>query len=188
MDYKSMLSKLSIIQLKQIIKQYMTAVKIVVSKKSKEELIEHILKHTEFRNNKITIKSHDDVDIETPKMKEKKQKMVQSKAPKVEQFVESKPPKRAEPIVKKTKDEQKKEADELIMKMAQRSANRIKSLLIEFEKDKMNKTKRKALARAFDNASASTRAVLRKEKNIFEKLQKISNDVKMDLDTKKKSV
>jgi hypothetical protein len=57
MEYENMLKKLSIKDLKSLIKTYMKEIKITITGKKKKELVEHILKHTEFKNNKITLKS-----------------------------------------------------------------------------------------------------------------------------------
>jgi hypothetical protein len=70
-DYKKMLNSLDVKGLKGFVKQYMGHLKITVSKKTKAELIEHIMKHTELKNNKVVLK---DVEFDTPKKSERKPK------------------------------------------------------------------------------------------------------------------
>jgi hypothetical protein len=55
--YKNLLNNLDIKTLKKLISVYMKHVKITISKKTKNELIEHILKHTELKDNKIISKN-----------------------------------------------------------------------------------------------------------------------------------
>jgi hypothetical protein len=57
MEYENMLKKLSIKDLKSLIKTYMKEIKITITGKKKKELVQHILNNTEFKNNKITLKS-----------------------------------------------------------------------------------------------------------------------------------
>jgi hypothetical protein len=75
-DYKKMLNSLDMKTLKGFVKQYMSHLKITTSKKTKDELIEHIMKHTELRNGKVVLK---DVEFDTPKAKTKEIKEVKDK-------------------------------------------------------------------------------------------------------------
>lgn len=56
MDYEKLLNNLSVKELKDIVKLYMKEVKIVYSKMKKDELIQHILKHTSFDGQSIKSK------------------------------------------------------------------------------------------------------------------------------------
>jgi hypothetical protein len=94
-DYKKMLNSLDILSLKSFIRKYMSHVKILVSKKKKEELIEHIMKHTELRNGKVVLKSGE-FDIPAKVKKEIKE---------VKEVKEKEPKKVKEPKVEKTKRE-----------------------------------------------------------------------------------
>lgn len=73
MNYKDFLNSQSVDQLKNIIRTYMSKVKIVMSKKKKEELIEHIMMHTNYVNNKIVLKEH---SFDIPAKQEVKKKEV----------------------------------------------------------------------------------------------------------------
>lgn len=55
-EYKDILNKLTISDLKELIRRYMKEVKIKITGLKKEELIEHILKHTEYKDKKIVSK------------------------------------------------------------------------------------------------------------------------------------
>ena len=94
-DYKKMLNSLDVLSLKAFIRKYMSNVKIIVSKKKKEELIEHIMKHTELRNGKVVLKSGE-FDIPAKVKKEIKE---------VKEVKEKEPKKVKEPKVEKTKRE-----------------------------------------------------------------------------------
>jgi len=58
MNYEQYLNSLSITNIKKIVSHYNKFVKIVASKKTKEELIQHLLKHTDYdqKTKNITIK------------------------------------------------------------------------------------------------------------------------------------
>lgn len=56
-EYKKHLNSLTVKSLKELIKKYMNHVKIIVSKKTKNQLIEHIMEHTELKNNMIVLKN-----------------------------------------------------------------------------------------------------------------------------------
>jgi hypothetical protein len=58
MEYKDKLMMLNLKELKAFIKDYNLQMKIVMTKKKKEELIAEILKHTDYQNGKVIIKSH----------------------------------------------------------------------------------------------------------------------------------
>jgi hypothetical protein len=58
MEYKDKLMMLNLKELKAFIKGYNLQMKIVMTKKKKEELIAEILKHTDYQNGKVIIKSH----------------------------------------------------------------------------------------------------------------------------------
>lgn len=58
MEYKDKLMLLNVTELKKLIKDYSLQTKIVMAKKKKEELIAEILKHTDYQNGKVIIKSH----------------------------------------------------------------------------------------------------------------------------------
>lgn len=69
-EYKNMLKKLNVKDLKHFISVYMSHVKIKVSGKKKQELIEHILTHTDLINGKIKIKdSVFDIPVNTKDIK-----------------------------------------------------------------------------------------------------------------------
>lgn len=70
-EYKELLNSLPVKILKKFIRNYMAHVKIIVSKKTKKELIEHILKHTELKGDKIFNKSF---SLDIPKEPEKKKR------------------------------------------------------------------------------------------------------------------
>lgn len=57
MEYKNYLNSLTITNIKKICSHFNKHIKIVVSKKTKDELIEHLIKHTQKdRSGNITIK------------------------------------------------------------------------------------------------------------------------------------
>jgi hypothetical protein len=57
MEYKNYLSSLTVTNIKKICSYFNKHIKIVISKKTKDELIEHLLEHTEKdRNGNIIIK------------------------------------------------------------------------------------------------------------------------------------
>lgn len=58
MEYKDKLMMLNLKELKAFIKGYNLQMKIVMTKKKKEELIAEILKHTDYQNGEVIIKSH----------------------------------------------------------------------------------------------------------------------------------
>jgi hypothetical protein len=97
-DYKKLLNALTLTNIKALVRTYISHVKIVMSKKSKDELIEHIMKHTELVDGKIKTKpiSFDMVKNKEKVVKEKKEK------PKKD---DEKPKK----VVKEKKDKKKEE-------------------------------------------------------------------------------
>jgi hypothetical protein len=58
MEYERKLNLLNVKELKAFIKGYNLQMKIVMTKKKKEDLIMEILKHTDYQNGKVIIKSH----------------------------------------------------------------------------------------------------------------------------------
>jgi len=72
-NYKELLNVLTVKQLKTLIRDYMNHMKITVSKKKKNELISHLLEHTEIRNEKIVLKDNFKRDLPKPNEKVKKQ-------------------------------------------------------------------------------------------------------------------
>lgn len=70
MDYENFLKTLSIKELKTLIKKYTSHVKILVTKKTKSQLIEHLLMHTELKNNKVVTKKIDIGDLPEKTKKE----------------------------------------------------------------------------------------------------------------------
>jgi hypothetical protein len=92
-DYRNLLNLLDISSLKAFVKKYMTHVKILVSKKKKEELIEHIMEHTELRDGKVFLKLGE-FDIPYKVAKEKKKEEPKKEEPKEEPKEEEKKPRR----------------------------------------------------------------------------------------------
>ena len=74
MDYENFLKTLSIKELKTLIKKYTSHVKILVTGKTKSQLIEHLLMHTELKNNKVVTKKIDIGDLPQKTKKEEKKK------------------------------------------------------------------------------------------------------------------
>ena len=76
--YEDFLKKLSVKELKTIVKAYLKHVNIKLTKVKKGELIEHLLKHTEFENGEIVTKSDliQDLDLDdvVSDIEEKKKK------------------------------------------------------------------------------------------------------------------
>jgi hypothetical protein len=70
MDYESFLKTLSVKELKSLIKRYITHIKILTSKKTKSQLIEHLLMHTELKENKVVTKKINIGDLPQKQKKE----------------------------------------------------------------------------------------------------------------------
>ena len=88
MEYKDKLNLLSVTELRKFIKDYNLQMKIVMTRKKKDELITEILKHTKLENGKVSIISHNiDGNIEPkPKaIKESKPKAIKEPIKKVEE-------------------------------------------------------------------------------------------------------
>ena len=94
-DYKKLLNALTLTNIKGLVRTYISHVKFTVAKKSKDELIEHIMKHTELVGGKVKTKS---VSFDMVKNKEKvvKEKVVKEKVKK-------------EKVVKEKKEKAKKD-------------------------------------------------------------------------------
>jgi hypothetical protein len=75
-SYSFFLKNLTSDVLKKIIRTYMSHVKIIVSKKTKNELIDHILEHTILEGDKIITKKS---TFNVPEIKKKVSKKVESK-------------------------------------------------------------------------------------------------------------
>jgi hypothetical protein len=132
-DYKKLLNALTLTNIKALVRTYISHVKIVMSKKSKDELIEHIMKHTELVDGKVKTKpiSFDMVknkekvvkekkekpkkDDEKPKkvVKEKKEKKEEEKKEKMKEFDETFALKRAQPKMTKEEYAEQAKQDEL---------------------------------------------------------------------------
>jgi len=92
MEYKDKLMMLNLKELKAFIKGYNLQMKIVMTKKKKEELIAEILKHTDYQNGKVIIKSHSiDGNVETKPKGVKPKKEVMKVEPKKEVMKEEEP-------------------------------------------------------------------------------------------------
>ncbi len=76
--YEEHLKKCNIQTLKQIIKKYMTHVKILVTGKSKGVLIQHILQHTKLIDGRIYLKP---INFDVPGLTDKKEKRKVTKKP-----------------------------------------------------------------------------------------------------------
>jgi hypothetical protein len=85
MEYKDKLMMLNLKELKAFIKGYNLQMKIVMTKKKKEELIAEILKHTDYKNGTVIIKSHPiEGSVETKPKVVKPKKEVMKVEPKKE--------------------------------------------------------------------------------------------------------
>jgi hypothetical protein len=75
-EYRDFLNKMSVSDIKKLIKAYMADVKITMSKKNKKQLIDILLEHTDLINGEITTKKIeidiDDIINEKEVKKEKK--------------------------------------------------------------------------------------------------------------------
>lgn len=69
-EYKNFLNSLSLNAIKKFIKTYMAHVKIVMTRKGKDELIKHIMKHTQLKGDKIVLKK---ASFDMPEEEEKEQ-------------------------------------------------------------------------------------------------------------------
>jgi hypothetical protein len=156
MDYESFLKTLSIKELKSLIKRYITHIKILTSKKTKPQLIEHLLMHTELKDNKVVTKKIEIGDLPQKQKKEVTKKEVTKKevtkgeTKKEEKITESK-----KEITKKeeTNKEPKKEKDRYITMIKKYSNKKIwdelskqqKEEICKIVKDKIKETKDKTL-------------------------------------------
>ena len=108
MDYRDFLNNLVIKQLRFIIKSYNLHTKIVMVRKKKKELIEELLKHTYFKDNKVFIKDNIFLNSENiPKIITKKEKAEELKKQKQKEE-ELKKQKQKEEELKKQKEEELK--------------------------------------------------------------------------------
>jgi hypothetical protein len=105
-DYKKLLNALTLTNIKALVRTYISHVKIVMSKKSKDELIEHIMKHTELVDGKVKTKPIS-FDMVKNKEKVKKEKVVKEKKEKPKKDDEK--PKKVVKEKKEKKEEEKKE-------------------------------------------------------------------------------
>ena len=107
-DYESKLNELNLKELKSFIKMYNLHTRIVMTKKKKNDLIQEVLKHTEYINNKVHLKSDiiNDLPIPTPK----KEKVIKPKVIKPKEVK----PKVVKPKVIKPKKEKPKTEDKLL--------------------------------------------------------------------------
>ena len=62
-EYRDFLNKMSVSDIKKLIKAYMADVKITMSKKNKKQLIDILLEHTDLINGEITTKKIE-IDID----------------------------------------------------------------------------------------------------------------------------
>ena len=74
MDYENFLKTLSVRELKTLIKKYTSHVKILVTGKTKPQLIEHLLTHTELKENKVVTKKINIGDLPQKQKKEETKK------------------------------------------------------------------------------------------------------------------
>jgi hypothetical protein len=155
MNYKDFLNSQSVDQLKNIIRTYMSKVKIVMSKKKKEELIDHIMMHTNYVNNKIVLKEH---SFDIPAKREVKKKEVKKeekpKEVKKEQLID-----KVEKNLKLKKEEEflndyKKSSDNLekVKNNLGKLYNNFKKTLEEVNNNNLDLTYRKQLLKIFDEA------------------------------------
>jgi hypothetical protein len=78
MTYKDILNKMTVSDLKALIKKYMSHVKITVTGKKKDELIKHILKHTKLdRDNNIVLEPGDALKLSEKHLHHKSSKSKQ---------------------------------------------------------------------------------------------------------------
>lgn len=94
MEYEKKLNLLNVKELKAFIKGYNLQTKIVMAKKKKEELIVEILKHTDFQNGKVIVKSLPIEGNVEAKPKIVKQKVVKEKVVKEKKEVMKVEPKK----------------------------------------------------------------------------------------------
>jgi hypothetical protein len=201
-EYKKLLNGLDVKSLKAFIKKYMSHVKILVSKKKKEELIEHILEHTELRDGKVISKSGE-FNLPTKIKQEPKEK----KEPKKEE------PKKEEPKKEKPKEEPKKEEllDKVLRfdkekekdkdKITEKVVNKqIKELekIVNNNKNKLDKNKYKLykntlkelkeevvklnIDRAFDNLKILQNTINEELKKEHNKIQKKIEDMLSEME------
>ena len=96
-EYEKKLNLLNVKELRAFIKGYNLQMKIVMTKKKKEELISEILKHSDYKNGQVIIKSHPIEGNIEPKEKVVKPKKETVVKPKKEKVVKPKKEKVVEP-------------------------------------------------------------------------------------------
>lgn len=133
-EYKKLLNGLDLKSLKGFIKKYMKHVKILVSKKKKEELIEHIMEHTELRDGKVFLKITDfdlpeKIKQEPKEPKEKKEK----KEPKKEELLDK---------ILKSEKQKEKDKDKITEKVVDKQINELEKI-VDDNKNKLDKKKYK---------------------------------------------
>ena len=101
-DYKKLLNALTLTNIKALVRTYISHVKFTVAKKTKDELIEHIMKHTELVDGKVKTKLIS-FDMVKNKEKVKKEKVVKEKKEKPKKDDEK--PKK---VVEEKKDKKEK--------------------------------------------------------------------------------
>jgi len=105
-DYKKLLNALTLTNIKALVRTYISHVKFTVAKKTKDELIEHVMKHTELVDGKVKTKPIS-FDMVKNKEKVKKEKVVKEKKEKAKKDDEK--PKK---VVKEKKEKAKKDDDD----------------------------------------------------------------------------